>query len=930
MGPSPPGKETSTYTHFLDKQFVGTVVKLDATGNRLIATAPQMSPYDPADTVKKATGDNIGTIYIVDYDPTNQSWSTNSFISSKFITGTPQQYLGNCATLSGDGSVFAIGSSQANNYTGILNIYNYNTLLAMNNVSAFSTNGKLTIAGGEGTNNIFAYSEDGGIKWSNSENDIQGGFFNGTSPYMYNHLNIRLEHAIECPNYTNKDTNNTFGGSINSFNNFAIDIQIPFNVTGDFFVSHYIYNNSNLILDSICLNNNSTIMAIGSSKYNRVDSVADPNSYGLIYMYSRNLFTNNWTLIQTITNPDNYKLSRGGNLQKFYSFGYAVKMNSTGSVMITSSPSWTITTDTANTGALYIFIANADFTQWNNIQVIQNPAYKGVYESYAFYNSFGQYKVYNEFLTGNTFGISIDINDSGSVIVVGALQSRYNQGVVYTLESNTSINRWNINQVINGPSNNTNDYFGQALSIDSTGTTMAVGSANNRVYIYNSINAQWSLSKTISTLGPVYSVSLNNIKTVLAFGGVLNTNGGKGGYVSIYDISGVISSASTDPPKLQELTDITNLIGNKNAFGLKVSLSELGNILVVSNTSSLISTKPVQSDSFKVYSTTDNWVNIFNTQTVEGPANTNFGSCLVIDNIGTLIVCSAPGNNLGVVYTYTFNDNLKSINRRKCNTIASNMTIWVAGGGDINAYDFVLNPFSYSYDGKNWIATQNTSNTLYNFLTCNVIKWNGGKFVAGGIGVNPFAYSYDGINWYSSSFTSMNAVYDLTWNSTYWIAVGSSLTIGCIAKSSDGISWTLVPTNIPFNLTTIASRGVITVNGNSGGGGGGNNQVSLATLNQSLGYNQTWKDLTPYRAPGVLYKNETGKPIVVNIHFNNPAPVDSQNQNGIGASGSNINIFVGGTLCGVYGYIDTTATFIVPPSTTYVMQGYFISWFEFS
>ena len=249
---------STTYTNnVLDGQFVGTIVALNAAGDRLVLTAPRLSPYDPDVTnnyntqvVANTYGRNLGTVYIIDYNPNNKSWSTNSYISSKYLLGTKDQFLGNCAAINADGTVFAIGSTQGAGDAGFLNVYNYNTRIGLKSVNAFASNGFLTIAGGYGTTNVFAYSQDGGITWNNSNYDYAC-FNNGVTNNIDNTNNFELNHIIENPNqYTD-----LFGGGGRKPNNVFIS---PGGV--DF-------------------NSNGTIMAIGAP-----NTTGKNNNLGVVYI----------------------------------------------------------------------------------------------------------------------------------------------------------------------------------------------------------------------------------------------------------------------------------------------------------------------------------------------------------------------------------------------------------------------------------------------------------------------------------------------------------------------------------------------------------------------------------------------------------------------------------------------------------------------
>ena len=103
-------------------------------------------------------------------------------------------------------------------------------------------------------------------------------------------------------------------------------------------------------------------------------------------------------------------------------------------------------------------------------------------------------------------------------------------------------------------------------------------------------------------------------------------------------------------------------------------------------------------------------------------------------------------------------------------------------------------------------------------------------------------------------------------------------------------------------------------------GTGGNAAESM----QSLGYGQTWQNVTGSRAAGTTYYNNTGRPIVVNVYVNytsnasNTYTVNGVTVAGIGGSGAAANM-------------NMTASFVVPPGASYLMSaggGTISSWSE--
>jgi hypothetical protein len=131
---------------------------------------------------------------------------------------------------------------------------------------------------------------------------------------------------------------------------------------------------------------------------------------------------------------------------------------------------------------------------------------------------------------------------------------------------------------------------------------------------------------------------------------------------------------------------------------------------------------------------------------------------------------------------------------------------------------------AYSYDASNWTVVSN-SNVASNAYLINLV-WGKDKFVgtlfAGGGLANQFVYSYDGITWYGGGYPfgfggSPNSI---AYNGDYFIALNCGA--NRVAKSTDGITWTVSALNASFNTTWpyvgVAWNGNTWVATNQGGG----------------------------------------------------------------------------------------------------------------
>jgi hypothetical protein len=119
--------------------------------------------------------------------------------------------------------------------------------------------------------------------------------------------------------------------------------------------------------------------------------------------------------------------------------------------------------------------------------------------------------------------------------------------------------------------------------------------------------------------------------------------------------------------------------------------------------------------------------------------------------------------------------------------VAWNGLRWVAVGEGTN------HNVAYSDNGINWTGL----GMIFQYKG-NKVVWANNMFVAIGTGNVQIKYSYDGIIWYSGNntsnlFTDKYGGYDIAWNGSSWIAVGSGWFGGArnsIAYSPDGINWT--------------------------------------------------------------------------------------------------------------------------------------------
>jgi hypothetical protein len=701
-------------------------VALNAAGDRLLISQPYNSVYSPPDD------DARGVTYVLDYNYGTQSWPTSANVFNSggyvisgsagpgfsYILGTKFQCLGNSLAINADGSIIALGSNQAATRTGVLNLYNFKTKLALTGVNTLASNGTLTVAGGVGTTNIFATSTDG-ITFNNSVSDASGVLLNGTVAGVSN-TGISLVSILENPNLT---TGAIFGGNATSTTN-------PGNIT---------------------LNAAGTVMAVGAQAYN--------TNSGIVYMYTAPLY-GPWTLVQTISDPS-------GSINQY--FGAGLNLNASGTILAVSKVGYL-----GFKGAVCLYGANSTLTSWSLLQIAYGSG------------------------TIEQFGKTCLLNAVGNILMVGAnaYPNNLGYGQVYAYRANTNLTNWVIDASFSNPNGNKADGFGQVLAINAAGTVMAAGAPGydnggnkGRVYIYTYTNGAWTqqagLNATLTgaTNGDLFGncVSFNAAGTILAVGTVGLSGAAFTGKVFVY-------TTTTNWASIVAGTLSQTGVAASNYFGSGLALNASGDILIVD----AAGFNP--DGRVYVYKTTNNWTSSFPTALTIDASGGNFGNNLAINAAGNVIVCGAStyNTNTGRVYTYTYNPPVTVLNTRTCKALATNGTMWVAGGPS------TTNPLAWSNDGSTWYPSLNgTSAFPFSGSSCNALASSGGTlWVAGGTGNNPLAYSYDGMTWYQSIlnqptlFTVCNAV---TWNGMYWLASGNGLvgnSYNTQAYSADGITWT--------------------------------------------------------------------------------------------------------------------------------------------
>jgi hypothetical protein len=205
------------------------------------------------------------------------------------------------------------------------------------------------------------------------------------------------------------------------------------------------------------------------------DPTLDPStSSGIVYVYQREDGpTIGFNTVGIITGL--YSYDSGDN------FGSSIALSSNGEFLICGAPNDEIN---GSEGIVYVYQNIA--SNWTQVGIITAP------------NP-------NNIIQPTSFGYSVEINDNGNILAIGAINDNSiiggtNSGTVYVYEKIE--NQYYIIQILNGLySNNVNDNFGSSISMTSDGKLIAIGTMEDEypgladssgvVYLYERITENY-------------------------------------------------------------------------------------------------------------------------------------------------------------------------------------------------------------------------------------------------------------------------------------------------------------------------------------------------------------------------------------------------------------------------------------------------------
>jgi hypothetical protein len=249
----------------------------------------------------------------------------------------------------------------------------------------------------------------------------------------------------------------------------------------------------------------------------------------------------------------------------------------------------------------------------------------------------------------HNFGIATSLSSDGTTLAIGARGG----SAVYVYNYDGSA--WNQTAKLTS-SDGVSNYFGNALNISADGTTIAVGarldddiaSNSGAVYVFDYNGSAWSeITKLTASDGGASdwfgdSVSLNSDGTTLAVGSYLDDDvASNAGAVYVYDYDGSAWS---------ETTKLTASDGaSSNAFGAALNLSNDGKTLAIGAYNNA-SKGAVYVFGYSINS----WSQTAKITATDGASSDSFGFSANLNLDATTIAIGAPGDD-GKGSAYVFN-----------------------------------------------------------------------------------------------------------------------------------------------------------------------------------------------------------------------------------------------------------------------------------
>jgi hypothetical protein len=321
-------------------------------------------------------------------------------------------------------------------------------------------------------------------------------------------------------------------------------------------------------------------------------------------------------------------------------FAQSVSINGLGDMVIIGA--YREDTGALNAGAAYIFTKNSSDI-WSEKQKIQA----------------------SDRAATDLFGISVDINDIGDTIIVGANGKNSLTGAAYIFTKNSS-DIWNEKQKILASDGNADDYFGYSVSMNSEGNVVIVGAPlqdtgfndAGAAYIFTKNSSDiWSEKQKLQASDRGFldafgtSVSLNAIGDIAAIGAKNNAGEDDAGAAYIF------TKNSSDIWSQKQKIQASDLTANA-LLGFSVVINASGDMIVVG--APIADTGSTDTGAVYIFTknSSDIWSEKQKIQASDRQSYDRFGLSVSINSVSSIILVGSPGedtlaSDTGSAYIFT-------------------------------------------------------------------------------------------------------------------------------------------------------------------------------------------------------------------------------------------------------------------------------------
>jgi hypothetical protein len=272
---------------------------------------------------------------------------------------------------------------------------------------------------------------------------------------------------------------------------------------------------------------------------------------------------------------------------------------------------------------------------------------------------------------GDQFGTRASINSLGNIALVGApgadLPSKANAGAAYFYTG--SGNNWVQVAKVTGSDGAIDDRFGSSVAINSSGNIAVIGAFNDDINGLSDVGSAYIFTGRASNWVQVAKIIANDGTSEDFFGHAVAINSsGDTILVGAYndDVGGVlnIGSAYIFTGNGARWAQAAKITGNDSAsgdfFGHSVAINSSGNIAVISAYEDDINGMSNVGSAYIFTGNARNWVQVAKITGNDSSANDGFGSSVAINSSGNIILIGAYQEDTfytdqGAAYVFTGN-----------------------------------------------------------------------------------------------------------------------------------------------------------------------------------------------------------------------------------------------------------------------------------